>query len=73
MPPVSYDLGVPGLAPTVQLTAYLRRLPAPGPVRVRWTAGEVSGDLMDETTQVWDSKDRTVAHATQIAAVRLPT
>lgn len=73
VPPVSYDLGISGLAPTVQFTAYVRRLPAPGPVRVRWAAGDVGGDRMDETIQVWDSKDRIVAHATQLAAVRTPT
>jgi len=27
---------------------------------------------MDETTYVWDGKDRLVAQATQLAAIRMP-
>ncbi|MDL4777382.1 MULTISPECIES: thioesterase family protein [Thermomonosporaceae] len=72
VPPVSYDLGLPGWAPTVQFGAYIRRLPAPGPVRVRMTATEVAGDRMDEVAHAWDGKDRLVAQATQFAAVRVP-
>ncbi|MEV0584210.1 thioesterase family protein [Nonomuraea sp. NPDC050310] len=72
VPPVSYDLGIPGWVPTIQLTAYLRRLPAPGAVRVRLRADDVVGERMDETAHVWDAKGRLVAQATQYAAVRLP-
>ncbi|MGW0803600.1 thioesterase family protein [Nonomuraea sp. NPDC002799] len=72
VPPVSFDLGLSGWVPTIQLSAYLRRLPAPGPVRVLLTATDVGGDRMDEVARVWDSKDRLVAQATQLAAVRLP-
>ncbi|WP_188192285.1 thioesterase family protein [Nonomuraea sp. SYSU D8015] len=72
VPPVSYDLGVPGWVPTIQLTAYVRRLPAPGPVRVRLSATDVGGERMDEVAHVWDAKGRLVAQATQLAAVRLP-
>ncbi|QWF85512.1 thioesterase family protein [Amycolatopsis sp. CA-230715] len=72
VPPVSYDLGVPGWAPTVQFSAYLRRLPAPGPVRVRMAATEIGGDRMDETAHAWDAKGRLVGQATQLASVRVP-
>ncbi|GAA3582139.1 thioesterase family protein [Nonomuraea rosea] len=72
VPPVSFDLGLPGWVPTIQLSAYLRRLPAPGPIRVRLTATDVGGDRMDEVAHVWDDKGRLVAQATQLAAVRLP-
>lgn len=72
LPPVSYDLGLPGWAPTIQLTAYLRGLPAPGPVRVRTQATDVTADRMDETTHAWDSKGRLVAQAVQLAGVRTP-
>lgn len=72
VPPVSLDLGIPGWAPTVQFSAYVRGLPVPGPVRVRVRGSEVGGDRMDETARVWDAKDRLVAQATQIAAVRIP-
>lgn len=72
VPPASYDLGVPGWAPTVQFGAYIRRLPAPGPVRALLQATEVTGDRMDETAHVWDAKGRLAAQATQVAAVRPP-
>ncbi|NUP02951.1 MAG: thioesterase family protein [Nonomuraea sp.] len=72
VPPVSFDLGLSGWVPTIQLSAYVRRLPAPGPIRVRLTATDVGGDRMDEVAHVWDSKGRLVAQATQLAAVRVP-
>jgi hypothetical protein len=72
VPPISYDLGLTGWAPTIQMTAYLRGLPAPGPVRVRMRAGEVGGDRMDEVAELWDGKNRLIGQATQIAAVRIP-
>lgn len=72
VPPVSFDLGLSGWVPTLQLTAYIRRLPAPGPVRVRMAATDVGNDRMDEVAHVWDSKDRLVGQATQLAAVRIP-
>lgn len=72
VPPVSYDLGLPGWVPTIQLSAYVRRLPAPGPIRVRLSATDVGGERMDEVAHVWDAKGRLVAQATQLAGVRLP-
>src|SRR5690606_36120558 len=72
VPPASYDLGLPGWAPTIQLTAHVLRLPAPGPVKVRLSVTEVGGGRMDETAMVWDSEGRLVAQATQLAAVRVP-
>lgn len=73
VPPVSFDLGLSGWVPTIQLSAYIRRLPAPGPIRVRLAATDVGGDRMDEVAHVWDDKGRLVAQATQLAAVRLPS
>ncbi|AXX32385.1 thioesterase family protein [Actinosynnema pretiosum subsp. pretiosum] len=70
VPPISYDLGLTGWAPTIQMSAHVRRLPAPGPVRIRMVAGDVGGQRMDETAQAFDSRGRLVAHATQIAGVR---
>ncbi|MFC5825715.1 thioesterase family protein [Nonomuraea insulae] len=72
VPPVTFDLGLSGWVPTIQLSAYIRRLPAPGPVRVRLAATDVGGDRIDEVAHVWDDKGRLVAQATQLAAVRLP-
>ncbi|GAA0551733.1 thioesterase family protein [Paractinoplanes ferrugineus] len=69
-PPISLTLGITGWAPTITLTAYLRRLPAPGPLRVTMHSTEILGGRMDEVVFVWDAKDNLVAQATQLAGVR---
>lgn len=71
-PPVSLEMGIPGWAPTLQLTAFVRRLPAPGALQVHTSAAEIGGDRMDETTTVWDSAGRLVGQAVQLAGVRIP-
>ncbi|MBU2665476.1 thioesterase family protein [Actinoplanes bogorensis] len=70
-PPISLTLGVNGWAPTLSLTAYVRRLPAPGPLRFVMGSSEITSNRMDETVEVWDSADTLVAQATQLAAVRV--
>jgi acyl-coenzyme A thioesterase PaaI-like protein len=69
-PPISLTLGIQGWAPTISLTAYVRRLPAPGPLRMTMRAAEVTSGRMDETALLWDAKGALVAQATQLAAVR---
>jgi acyl-coenzyme A thioesterase PaaI-like protein len=69
-PPISLTLGVTGWAPTITFTAYLRRLPAPGPLRVTMRAAEITSGRMDETALAWDTKGNLVAQATQLAAIR---
>lgn len=70
-PPATFELGTTGWVPTLQLTAYVRALPAPGPLRVRQRARLVQGDLVDEQCEVWDSAGRLVASATQLAGLRV--
>ncbi len=70
LPPSSFDLGLPGWAPTVELTVYVRGLPAPG-----WLACVVRGQLwqdgwFDEEAEVWDSAGRLVAQSFQLAGAR---
>ena len=68
-PPATVDTTVASWAPTVELTAYIRALPAPGPVRVLSRARLVSPEWVDETCDVWDSTGQLVAQATQLAKV----
>jgi hypothetical protein len=72
-PPATFELGTTGWVPTLQLTAYVRGLPAPGPLRVRQRTRLVQGDLVDEQCEVWDSAGRLVASATQLAGLRVVT
>lgn len=71
-PPATFDLGTAGWVPTLELTAYVRALPADGPVIVRQRARLVQDGLVDEACDVWDSRGRLVAQATQLAGVRVP-
>lgn len=70
IPPATVGLGTMGWVPTLSLTAYVRGLPAPGPLLVHQRARLVEDELVDEVCDVWDSRGRLVAQATQLAAVR---
>jgi hypothetical protein len=71
-PPSTLQMAGPGWVPTLELTAYIRAIPAPGRLRIQQRAGVLAGGLVDQVCHVWDSRDRLVAQATQLAAVRLP-
>jgi acyl-CoA thioesterase len=70
LPPVSFELGVMAWAPTLELTAYVRRRPAPG-----WLACVAHGRLLDggwfdEEAEVWDERGALVAQSRQLAGAR---
>ena len=71
LPPATFELATSGWVPTISLTAYVRAYPAPGPLRVSQRVQVVADDRVDEVCEVWDSTDRLVAHATQLAGIRL--
>jgi Acyl-CoA thioesterase C-terminal domain/Acyl-CoA thioesterase N-terminal domain len=70
-PPATFELATTGWVPTLALTAYVRAVPAPGPVLVRQRAALVEADLVDEVCHVWDGRGRLVAQATQLAGIRV--
>jgi hypothetical protein len=70
-PPATLDVEVTGWVPTLELTVYVRALPAPGPVRVLHKAVLVDAGRVDEVCYVWDSTGRLVAQGTQLAGIRL--
>ncbi len=72
LPPATFEVALTGWVPTLSLTAYIRAIPAPGPLRVRFRADVIAGGRVDETCELWDSADRIVAQSTQLAAIRLP-
>ena len=71
-PPVAFDLGSTGWVPTVEFTGYVRANPAPGWLRMRLSTSTVSGGLLEEDAQIWDSTGRLVAHSRQLASARFP-
>ena len=67
LPPVTFDLGMPGWAPTLELTAHVRAKPAPGWAAVRHCTRTVAGGMFEEDCDVWDSTGRLVAQGRQLA------
>ena len=67
--PVAFAVGRRGWAPTVQLTAYLRGLPADGWLRVMATTTQIGQDWFDEDHVVVDSVGRIIVQTRQLALV----
>jgi acyl-CoA thioesterase len=72
LPPVTFDLGRPGWAPTMELTVHVRAVPAPGWLVVRHETRNVAGGMFEEDCEVWDSAGRLVAQSRQLARVPRP-
>ncbi|MEN3360743.1 MAG: hypothetical protein V7637_4725 [Mycobacteriales bacterium] len=73
LPPATFDLSLPGSwVPTLELTVYVRAVPAPGPLRVRLKVRLITDGRVDEECDVWDSTGTLVATGHQLAALRLP-
>lgn len=72
MPPVSFDLGIGGWAPTLEFTGHVRGRPAPGWLRMETRTRVLTGGLMEEDALLWDSTDRLVAQSRQLCSVRIP-
>ncbi|WP_345771701.1 thioesterase family protein [Geodermatophilus sabuli] len=67
LPPTGWATGRFGWAPTVQLQALVRAVPAPGWCLVEARAGEVAGGWLDEDYRIWDATGRLVAQSRQLA------
>ncbi|MGC0365470.1 acyl-coenzyme A thioesterase PaaI-like protein [Rhodococcus sp. 27YEA15] len=65
--PVTMNVGRFGWAPTVQLTTYLRRVPAPGWLRVRARSEVLGSTWFEEDHTVLDSTGAVVVQSRQLA------
>jgi acyl-CoA thioesterase len=72
LPPVAFELGLPGWTPTLELTAHVRARPAPGWLRVSLTNRTLAGGFLEEDAEVWDSEGRLVALSRQLARASAP-
>jgi hypothetical protein len=70
--PVTFAVNRTGWAPTVQLTAYLRGLPADGWLRVICTTMQIGQDWFDEDHVVVDCEGRIIVQTRQLAMVPAP-
>lgn len=67
LPPVTIEMGLPGWAPTLELTVHVRAVPVPGPLRIRHETRNYAGGFFEEDCEVWDSDGRLVAQSRQLA------
>ena len=72
LPPATFTILQTGWVPTLEITVYVRAVPAPGPLRMRFRVQVIRDGLADEVCEVWDSEGRLVAQSTQLTALRLP-
>lgn len=72
MPPATFTVVSTGWVPTLDLSVFVRAIPAPGPLRIRFRVQVIQDGFADEVCEVWDSADRLVAQSTQLTALRLP-
>jgi acyl-CoA thioesterase len=70
MPPTTFDVGLTGWAPTLELTVLLRAQPAPGWVLVRQRSRLIADGWLDEDCDIWDSTGQLVAQARQLTGYR---
>lgn len=70
-PPATFDVEFVGWVPTLELTAYVRALPVPGPLQIVQHAQLIEAGRVDEVCYVWDRAGRLVAQGTQLAGIRL--
>jgi hypothetical protein len=70
---VTFDLGMFGWVPTIELTTYVRAQPAPGWLACRMAARLLADGWLDEDAELWDSEGHLVAQARQLAGYRVRT
>jgi len=70
LPPTIFNADFPvAWTPTIELTAHVRSRPAPGWLRCTATTRFVSDGFLEVDVELWDSTDRLVAQARQLALV----
>ncbi|MFT7288676.1 MAG: acyl-CoA thioesterase [Halieaceae bacterium] len=70
--PTVFNANLPiAWSPTVELTCHIRGVPKPGWLRCRFSTRFISGGMLEEDGEVWDSSGRLVAQSRQLALTPL--
>lgn len=70
LPPTIFNANLPvAWTPTVELTAHIRGLPEPGWLRCQFSTRFISGGMLEEDGEVWDSTGRLIAQSRQLALI----
>ncbi len=56
LPPATFSVVASGWVPTLDLSLYVRAIPSPGPLRLRFRVHMIQDGLADETLEAWDSE-----------------
>lgn len=73
LPPTIFNADFPiRWTPTMELTTHVRARPAPGWLRSSAITRFISGGFLEIDVEIWDSADRLVAQARQLALVPQP-
>ena len=70
LPPATFPLGSSGWVPTLQLSSYVRAVPASEWLRVRQWCVVIEDGLVDEQCELFDDQGHLVASSKQLAMVR---
>lgn len=73
LPPATAGVVRSGWVPTLDMTVYVRAIPAAGPISLRLRAQVIQDGFADEICEAWDTEGRLVLQSTQLAALRVPT
>jgi acyl-coenzyme A thioesterase PaaI-like protein len=69
-PPPVFNIDMPpGWVPTVEMTAHIRGIPAPGPLMCRFHTEYVQNGFLQEDSEIWDCTGALVAQSRQLALV----
>lgn len=70
-PPVVFNRGEFPIswAPTLELTVHLRAVPAPGPLRCRFSSRFMQAGMFEEDGELWDANGTLVAQSRQLALI----
>jgi acyl-CoA thioesterase len=73
LPNTLVALGVRGYVPTLELTAHVRGVPAPGWLRFTHASRAYAGGRVEEDVELWDSTGRLVLQSRQLARASRPS